>query len=264
MSRTSAVIALDSVAPTYDTVLAGAVVDHAQRERVWEMTDRVFLPGQRILEINCGTGIDAEHLAHRGVRVRACDASRVMIDAARDRMQRSGAEVDFEVRAIEELGSLKCRYDGLLSNFGGLNCVQDLNLLACDLNRLIRVGGNLIICYMGPFCAWETAWYLLRGQPGKATRRWKRSKVPQSGNRAGFTINYPAVRDLRLAFAPEFELREWTAVGLCVPPSHVDASDAAHPRAMRLAMRLDRYVGSWPLLRAISDHVLVRFEKVYD
>jgi len=118
---------------------------------------------------------------------------------------------------------------------------------------------------MWPFCAWETAWYLLRGQPGKAVRRWKRRDISaQFGNNPPFKINYPSVRELRLAFAPEFELCEWTAVGMCVPPSYMEASAAAHPRAMNLAARLDRYVGSWPVLRAIADHVLIRFQKVHE
>ena len=58
----------DGTADTYDQVFPETLVGKAQRNAVWRELDRAFQSGQRVLELNCGTGIDAVHLASRGVR----------------------------------------------------------------------------------------------------------------------------------------------------------------------------------------------------
>jgi len=83
-AETSAITqAFDQIAPSYDATFSESLVGRAQREAVWQVADRVFTPGSRILEINCGTGVDALHFAGRGVRVLGCDASAGMVEAAR-------------------------------------------------------------------------------------------------------------------------------------------------------------------------------------
>src|SRR5579864_497017 len=119
----------DAVASTYDDHFTHSLIGVAQRESVWRVMDRVFLPGQRILEINCGTGVDAFHLAGRGVWVVACDVSEGMISVARERRKSSPHRdyVDLRTLAIEQICQLEKSgpYDGILSNFAGLNCVRD-------------------------------------------------------------------------------------------------------------------------------------------
>jgi len=96
----------DVVSRTYDSTFSASEIGRAQRRSVWEAMDRTFQKGQRILEINCGTGIDALHLAGRGVEVVACDSASGMIAVAaasrrifesisgRRSMSRYGADCD--------------------------------------------------------------------------------------------------------------------------------------------------------------------------
>jgi ubiquinone/menaquinone biosynthesis C-methylase UbiE len=65
----------DALADTYDQTFTFSQIGRAQREAVTREMDRVFRPGGRVLEINCGTGVDAVCLASRGVEVLACDAA---------------------------------------------------------------------------------------------------------------------------------------------------------------------------------------------
>jgi len=69
----------DTLADDYDTAFTGSVLGRALRELVWVRMDRLFKPGERILELGCGAGEDAVHLARRGVHVTALDASARMI-----------------------------------------------------------------------------------------------------------------------------------------------------------------------------------------
>ena len=254
----------DAIAPQYDAVFTESRIGRAQRRAVWEVLDRSFAAGERVLEINCGTGADALDLAGRGVRVLACDVSRGMIGVARRRardLRCSGAE--FEVRAIEELGGLSGRFDGLLSNFGGLNCIADLASFGRNADRLLRPGALLVLCYMSALCAWETLWYAVQGKFAKSSRRWKRRNVAASlGPGIDLRIQYPTVAEIARALGPRFRLRERKGIGIFVPPSYLERVAAHVPRALTFAERIDNRVAHWPLLRALADHTLLRFEKV--
>src|ERR1700678_515662 len=93
----------DLTAENYDSIFSETVIERVQRDAVWRELDKTFQPGMRILELNCGTGVDAAHLAARSVRVVACDLSSKMIDAARHRLSATGLDalVDFQVLATE-------------------------------------------------------------------------------------------------------------------------------------------------------------------
>ncbi len=171
----------DAIADTYDDTFSNSSIGRVQRRLVWMETDRTFRAGQRILEINCGTGIDALHLATRGIEVMACDSSPRMIAVARRRLAASSvrAAIDFRCLPIEQIALLEKEgpYDGIFSNFAGLNCVSDLIGAARDLARLVRPGGKAILCLFGRLCLWEISSYLVRCRFKKAFRRFHRNGV---------------------------------------------------------------------------------------
>src|SRR5262249_47720119 len=77
--------AFDVLAARYDELWTESPAGRAQRELVWRELDLRFHPGQRILDIGCGTGVDAAHFAARGVDVEALDASPAMVARAEAR-----------------------------------------------------------------------------------------------------------------------------------------------------------------------------------
>lgn len=256
----------DAVAATYDASFTASTIGRAQRSAVWRELEKTFRPGERVLEIGCGTGVDACFLAERGVAVVACDSSPEMIAVTNRRIRERNVESlvqSFCLRA-EDLSSLQGgeQLDGAFSNFGALNCVDDLRQVAGDLAKRVRTGSSVLLCVMGPWCFWEMAWYLAHGNRAKAFRRLHRDGVTaRIADGAVLDVYYPSARTLARTFAPEFQLESIRGIGVAVPPSYVEPWAERHPRLLRYCERTDSWLGRCPGLRQVGDHVLVRLRR---
>jgi SAM-dependent methyltransferase len=252
----------ERLAVRYDELWTETAIGRAQRNAVWRVVDDLFRAGDHVLDVGCGTGEDAAHLMARGVRVSAVDASAAMVAQAKARgVEAQVLDVGQPILAAGCLsggpvrlenwpaGTIACptrstSFDGVLSNFGALNCVKDLAALARDLGALVRPGGHVAICVIGRFCAWETLYYSAHFNFRKAVRRWN--------GRAG-DVYYPTIRQLRADFVADFELLHWTGIGTLVPPSYVKLP----ARIVNFLARFDRL----PFLRSGADHRLLIFKR---
>lgn len=257
----SPAVPFDAMAADYDATFGTSAIGQRLRAAVWRRLDAAFQPGERVLELNCGTGEDAVHLARRGVRVLATDVSPAMLGATRAKVERAGlADLVGTVRLpIEHLANHRIpgSFDGVLSNFGGLNCVDDLPGVARGLAATLRPGARALLCVMGPAAAWEWGWYLARGQPGKALRRLRRGGTPWRG----LTIRYPAIGAVRGAFAPHFAPRRVAAIGALLPPTYAGEWAARHPRWLAALDRWERRLETVPPLPWLADHYLIELER---
>jgi ubiquinone/menaquinone biosynthesis C-methylase UbiE len=253
----------DSLAESYDRIFTDSLIGRAQRNATWRHLDTTFIPGQLVLEFNCGTGVDALHLAERGVRVEGFDVSAAMIGVANRRLDASRRlPARFAVLATEELGAIDSVYDGAFSNFGGVNCIQDLRPVAANLARLVRPCGYVVLCLASRFCVWETAWWLAHGKPAKAFRRLRKGGISVELSPGSIVhVQYPPVSELRRLFAPEFSLLAVHGIGLFVPPSYLEPYARSLPTLLRLAVSLDARVSSLPIVRCVADHVLLTFRR---
>src|ERR1700737_4923167 len=265
-STRSAQASWDIAAEPYDQVFPDTLIGQAQRDAVWQELRPVFHSGHRVLELNCGTGIDAVHLAETGVRVLACDISPRMIELACQRLNATqlGELVDFRVLATEDIAGLgdEGPFDGAFSNFSGLNCVEDLSAVARNLAQLLRPGARVLLCMVGRFFVWEIAWYLAHGNPRKAMRRFKSGSVGRLSDDATVRVYYRSVGAVERIFAPEFQLRHRIGVGVTLPPSYAEDCARRFPRILERLARADRWLGRIPVVRSMADCALLQFERV--
>ena len=256
----------DAVAARYDETFTTSMIGKAQRDAVWSELAKTFHSGDRVLEIGCGTGVDACFLAELGVEVLASDSSSQMVALTTRRILECGQQdlVQARVLPAENISTLPAneRFDGCFSNFGALNCLEDLRRLSQDLARLLRPGATALLCWMGPYCLWEMIWYLAQGAPNKAFRRIHRNGGTASiGDGAFVSVHYPSVNLLSRIFAPEFRLRSFKGIGVAVPPSYVERAAQRHPGLLELCVRADSFLGRCPGIRTFADHVLLRFQR---
>jgi ubiquinone/menaquinone biosynthesis C-methylase UbiE len=111
------------------------------RNVLWKRYARLFRPGHVVLDVGCGTGIDARFLVQKGVRVLGIDASPSMIAEARAKLDfaRFTELVEFRVLDIGEIGSLPAAgFDGIISAFASLSAVPDLEAFSAEAACLLR------------------------------------------------------------------------------------------------------------------------------
>ena len=122
--------AYEAAAPDYDQQVQG---DRWMRSVLWDRYARLFSAGQTVLDLGCGTGIDAVFLAQRGIRVMGIDASPAMIAQSRAKLVAAELEepVDLRVMDIARVGSLpEAAFDGIICAFAALSTSAELDEFA--------------------------------------------------------------------------------------------------------------------------------------
>lgn len=104
------------------------------------------MPGERILDVGCGAGLDAfvaSGLVGDGGRVTGIDLCPGMLDIARAAARAAGrANIGFEEGTVEALPFEDGSFDLVISN-GALNLVPDKIRAYREIHRVLRKGGDL-------------------------------------------------------------------------------------------------------------------------
>ncbi len=104
-------------------------------------------PGERVLDLGCGTGNVALLAAAAGARVTAVDPSPRLLDVTRAAAQRGSLDVACEVGEAAAVPSPDASFDCLLSNFGVI-FAPDPEAAAAEITRVLRADGRAL------FTAW--------------------------------------------------------------------------------------------------------------
>ena len=258
--------AFTRIANGYDDSFTNTGLGTALRGRVWDVLDATFVPGDRVIDLGCGTGEDARHMADRGMWVTALDASPAMAATARAKTHalRAGRVDVFAARMEDGLDMFADgSFDGVVSSFGAINCVADLRALAASLARLTRPGGHLVLTVMGPLCAWEILWNLLTLKPRVALRRLSPGGTSARVGGRPIHVHYPSGFALGRQLARGgFRRVSLEGVGLVLPPTQASAFLDRHAVTLRAAARADRVLGRVPVAAALSDHYLAVYRKM--
>jgi SAM-dependent methyltransferase len=249
--------AFDEMAGTYDATFTDTRVGRALREIVWARLEQTFRPPQRVLELGCGTGEDAVRLAGSGVNVVATDPSAGMIQVASRKAQAGHCQerIEFRCLGMEDIASFRDgeMFDGVLSNFGAINCVRNVEALVADVAGRLAPGAPLLWVVMGRHTPWEWLWYLMRGQWGRAWRRLR----PGGTEWRGLTISYPTPARMRALLRPFFEVTRLAPLGVVLPPSYAAGWLDRSPRTLKVLTRLEKLAQGSSMLASVSDHFIV-------
>ena len=262
--------AFDAVASAYDADFTDHRLGRLLRRQVRRHLEESFGGGSSVLDLGCGTGEDAVWLAQRDIRVTALDGSPAMLLQARAKAERAGTtdritwhQVDLAAPELDldPVGDgSSC--DGALSNFGALNCVPDLHILAATLARRVKPGGRVVLVIMGPFCPWEIVGYLARGRFKNAFRRLRRQTSARVGEGEPIPVWYPSPRRVRRDFEPWFRPLRTVGVGVLLPPTDFRGVVDRWPRLFGGLAAVDQGIAGVFPATWLNDHHLTVFERL--
>jgi SAM-dependent methyltransferase len=253
--------AFDSVAADYDGARGNNELIQEMRREMWRLLDGVFATPGQLLDLGCGTGLDAVRMARQGHQVTATDWSPRMVERTAVRAVDDGVAdrvrtLSVGAHELERIAGAAL-FDGGYSDLGALNCVPALHEMARQCSRLLRPGGALVFSVIGRHCPWEIAYYLLKRRWARVKVRYARGFVRVGLNRHSVWTHYYSPREFFEPFAPYFTLQAYRGLCIFAPPPYLTWVRERHPRWYERSWRIDRRIAGWPLLRSLGDHFVI-------
>ncbi len=136
----------------YDWVVQIMALGQAGRLRRKTIDFAQIVPGERVLDVGCGTGdltLRAKERAGSAGQVCGIDPGPEMIEVARRKATRANTVVDFRVGVIEQLPSPDASFDVVLSSLMMHHLPADLKPIGlAEIRRVLKPGGRLVIVDM--------------------------------------------------------------------------------------------------------------------
>lgn len=262
----------DGISSTYDDDFGRNEIGIWMRNIVWKRLLSCFSPGSVVLDAGCGSGIDTIFMAQNGISVVATDISPGMIEVTRKKVERFQMEDYVKTRVVkwEDVDSLlyefgEGNFDGILSNFGSLNCVKDLQALAQNCARLLKPDGVMFANIMNRFCLWETIYYTLKGKFREALRRSRKDGIPVKLSASGgydVITYYHFPEEFIGFFNKEFKVKHILGLGIFLPPPYLKEIYNHYKGMFSWVKTVERLSEDKFPFYNMADHVLLELEKI--
>ncbi|HRD52341.1 MAG TPA: methyltransferase domain-containing protein [Flavobacteriales bacterium] len=248
--------------PVFDHIDEGNPIIARMRGIVRTEALRHMRPGETLLELNAGTGIDSFWFAEQGLKVLATDDAPGMVaQLEAKRAANPAKEVEAMHCSFHDLDQLReRRFQHVFSNFGGLNCTDLLDVVLQGIDRVLLPGGTCALVIMPRFSPWE-ALTLLKGRIRYALRRFRKSGTAARLEGVTFTCYYYSPRYVMRHLGPGYDVIAQRALSLVAPPPHHEHFPQRWPRLHRVLHRLEEGIAHrWPF-RLWGDHFLILLRK---
>lgn len=234
------------------------------RSRIREHVIKIWKPGEQILELNAGTGLDALFFAEKGFKIHATDNAPGMLSAIDDKIikHRLEGKITTQRCSFLELDKLAPqRFDHIFSNFGGLNCTDKLDTVIQSFGALIKPGGTITLVIMPPVCPWELA-YLFKGNFKLAFRRLKKGGAPSHLEGLNFTTWYYSPSKLKNMFGKKYSVLSISGLGIIVPPPFLERFPSQYPNIFKRLISIENRISTKAPFYSWADHFMITVKKL--
>ena len=232
------------------------------RNQVMKHALKFLREDDKILELNSGTGVDAEFFANRGHKVHCTDLSDGMIEQMENKFSSGNLadRITIQQCSFTQLNKIEdTTFDFIFSNFGGLNCVADLRKVTHYFPKLLNQRGRVCLVILPPICPWEII-QLIRGKFSFAFRRFHKDGVLANIEGIKFRTYYFSTNDIKKALGEEFKIIKIESLALFTPIPQMDKLPNIFPKIAKILNKTDELIsGVFPFNR-IGDHLIVTAE----
>jgi ubiquinone/menaquinone biosynthesis C-methylase UbiE len=217
-----------------------------------------------MLELNCGTGLDAIFFAGNGFNILATDNADGMLAELDKKITEKSPSQKIKTRkcSFNNLSELHPqKFDCIFSNFGGLNCSEDLSSVIQSMDSLVKPNGVITLVIMPAICPWEIA-LALKGNFKTAFRRFNKKGADSHLEGVNFKTWYYSPAYIKKAFGNNYQLLELKALGTIVPPPYMEKFMEKNPRLFKILKLLEKRINTkWPFYNC-ADHFLISVKKI--
>lgn len=248
---------------SFDQIEGDNLVLQYMRKRIHEHCLRFFPAKAIIRELNCGTGIDAVFFAQKGMTIFATDIASGMID-----------ELNLKIAHLELKNSIStqlCSYtdlpqidtgpfDVVFSNFGGLNCIEDLSPVVEGVKKNLKNGGLVTLVVMPKVCPWEMV-LALKGNFKIAFRRFNTGGAQSHLEGEYFKTFYFSPAYVRKVFGEEFSQLELEGLCSFVPPPYFEYFPKKLKMIFKILTKLENALRFTFPFNRMADHFIITLRK---
>jgi len=229
------------------------------RQQVRKHALSFLKPGDKILELNSGTGLDAFFFEGKGFDVHCTDLSDGMIEQIKIKVEKNNlpGKVTFQQCSYTELSKIQNRkFDFIFSNFGGLNCIPDLKAVTKFFPDLLNKNGRVCLVILPPVCPWELI-QILKGKFSLAFRRFGKDGTLANVEGVKFRTYYFSAGNIKKAFGANFKIIRRQGLGILTPSPQMEKIPKRFPLLTKTFNKIDETIsGIFPFNR-IGDHIII-------
>ncbi len=211
------------------------------RLQIREHLSKHLIKNGSVLELNAGTGLGAVFLAEKGFRIFCIDISEGMIQRLAEKVRSGGLEkligyLKLSFTNLLQLGNVQ--YDHIFSNFGGLNCTNDLQTVFNQFHKILKPGGKVTLVIIPRVCPWELA-LILKGNFKVAFRRLTKKRILANIEEIKIPTYYYSVKNVIDALGPKFKVIDLQGLASVSPPPYMKNFPHRFPRLYKFLTFLD-------------------------
>jgi ubiquinone/menaquinone biosynthesis C-methylase UbiE len=248
----------------FDSITATNPLEVVYREIVRNQVTEHTKSGERMLELNCGTGQDALFFASQGLFVHATDNSDGMLQEFNKKLlqEKLSSNVKLQKCSFNSLGEqiVERDFDHVFSNNGGLNCASDLRNVIKQVDEKVKPGGMVHFVMIAPFCLWEVL-TLFKGKVKFALRRFTKKGVKSHLEGHYFMTYYYSASYIRKSFGNKYSTVQLKSIGCIIPPTYNDYFPAKYPAIFKTLKAAELKLNNfWPFNR-VGDMYIISLKK---
>lgn len=261
-------VPFDHIASTYDSAFAKSTIGQLQRKRVWSYIESVIsdLQGFEMLELHCGSREDDVLFGEGGFNLVATDLGSEMLKLTNKKaeqysMQGRISSHCLDLESFDETVFDK-KFDLVFSNFGGLNYInpKSLKKLLQKLPSVLNPGGRFVGVVMPKVCVWETIFFMLRFQFGKAFRRYSSKEANEFSNPPMW---YYSPSEIKKWSYDQFKTVSVKPIGIALPSSYLENFFTFRKKLLLTLDKVEKRLSRTTLLASMADHYVIDLQLRY-
>ncbi|MBI2429911.1 MAG: class I SAM-dependent methyltransferase [Ignavibacteriales bacterium] len=172
-------------------------------------------------------------------------------------------KITVEQRSFTEAGALAPKqFDHIFSNFGGLNCVQEIAPVAEQLRTILKPNGLVTLVVMPPVCPWEVL-YILKGEISIGLRRFHKEGIMAHIEGVHFKTYYHSVSKVIKSFGDDFSVLKIRGVASFSPPPYMEKFPKRFARFYSFLQSLDEKYSAFPPFNHWADQCIITMQLKY-